>query len=114
MLLQIFAACPAPAPPARITALPMGAKRLPRSPAKSASAQPTMKVSVAGSAAGHAAGDRRVGEAEARARGRLGGHVAGGLDVDGRAVDQERALGGVGKHRLVDRPPAHARRPAAW
>ena len=93
MLLQIFAAWPAPASPAWITALPICSRKgLARS--KPSSDPPTMKVSVPPSAAAIPP-ETGASTIVKPARLRLGFDRLGGGDVDRRAVDQDRRLGGV-------------------
>ena len=93
MLLQIFAACPLPAPPACTMVLPI-ACRIESARSKARSLPPTMKVSVPAVGAADAARDRRV-EHQQALRLRRRRDRARGLDIDGRAVDQQRAGIGV-------------------
>ena len=111
MLLQILAAWPLPAAPACRMFLPMDL-RSGSARAKPVSPPPTMKVSVPASAPAVPPETGRVHHLLPRL-GRGGADGARTLDIDGRAIDQQRALGGAGDHpaRLhVDRADMLARR----
>ena len=114
MLLQIFAACPAPAPPAWTMRLPIFS-RIGFGARERLVAAAAHEGERAGFRAADAAGHRRVEEIEARfLRRRV--HGARGIDVDGRAIDQQRVLACAAVSTLArrDRPSAHAGPPAAW
>jgi hypothetical protein len=96
MLLQIFAACPVPLSPARMMAFAIGFSAASIS-GKSCSRQPTMKVSVPPVAA---AVPPETGASAARKalHRRIARNGAGGVDVDRRAIDQQRVLRRVREH----------------
>ena len=111
MLLQIFAAWPLPAGPAWTIVRPIAARiGWPR--ANDAGLAPDHERQTRGRGAGDAARYRRVEHVEAGGRGR-GGDRPGGLDIDRRAVDQQRSVAGMGEHAVraeIDRAHLRPRR----
>ncbi len=107
MLLQILAACPAPAPPQCTIFLPMFSSTG-LAAANALSSPPHMKVSVAPLAPPVPPDTGASTESDAV----LGGQrmrLLGAFDVDGRAIDDQRALGHRRDHFVPDRQHMLAR-----
>ena len=107
MLLQIFAACPAPGPPACTMFFPIACSTgSPR--ANAASLPPTMKVSVAAAAPPTPPDTGASSISNPGDAGRLG-HRARAFDIDRGAVDQQRrgALHRLDQAALVQPHLAH-------
>ena len=108
MLLQILAACPAPAPPQCTIFLPIFSSTG-FAAANALSSPPHMKVSVAPLAPPVPPDTGASTESDAV----LGGQrmrLLGAFDVDGRAIDDQRALGHRGNDLVPDRQHMLARR----
>ena len=93
MLLQILAAWPLPDGPAWMIVRPI-ARRIGSARAKASASPPTMNVKVPASAP-IVPPETGASSICKPLRGGFGGDRAGGLDVDRRAVDQQRPRPGV-------------------
>ena len=95
MLLQILAACPAPAPPQWTMRLPMFS-RIGFARANASSEPPHMKVSVP-PVAPPTPPETGASRVSTPAAAPASCALLGAVDIDGRAIDDERALGRRGK-----------------